>query len=195
MAEEQRAVAETRAQRRAEFREHLDAAAALLTRHDLAAASARVAEALRLKPGDPEARAVQGQIARQMDDARVAAMAAGRPGASPARAGRRGSSAGPPVAGPPHRDGPAMYAPSPIRAARPKEARGDTEGSGERRKRFAGVLRRASGEHREQRLLRVQPVLGLIEDDRRVRIDDLVGDFVAAMGRQAVHEDRAGGAV
>ena len=100
-AEEQRAVAETRALRRAEFREHLDAAAALLTRHDLAAASARVVEALRLNPGDPEARAIQGQIARQMDDARVAAMAAGRPGASPARADRaRGAPPAPPVADP-----------------------------------------------------------------------------------------------
>jgi CHAT domain len=100
-AEEQRAVAETRALRRAEFREHLDAAAAQLTRHDLAAASARVVEALRLNPGDPEARAIQGQIARQMDDARVAAMAAGRPGASPARADlARGAPPAPPVADP-----------------------------------------------------------------------------------------------
>jgi len=46
-----------------------------LTRQDFAAASARVVEALRLKPGDPEARAIQGQIARQMEDARVAAAA------------------------------------------------------------------------------------------------------------------------
>ena len=75
MAEGQRAVAETRAKLRAQFREHLDAAVALLTRHDLAAASARVVEALRLNPGDPEARAIQVQIARQMDDARLAAMA------------------------------------------------------------------------------------------------------------------------
>ena len=68
MAEGQRAVAETRARRRAEFREHLDAAAGLLARNDLAAASARVAEALRLQPADPEARAVQGQIARTIEE-------------------------------------------------------------------------------------------------------------------------------
>ena len=101
MAEGQRAVAETRAKLRAQFREHLDAAVALLTRHDLAAASARVVEALRLHPGDPEARAIQVQIARQMDEARVAAVAAGRPGASPARADRaREAPPGPPVANP-----------------------------------------------------------------------------------------------
>jgi hypothetical protein len=70
MAEGQRAVAETRAQRRAEFREHLDAAAALLARNDLASASARVTEALRLQPADPEARAVQAQIAKQIEEGR-----------------------------------------------------------------------------------------------------------------------------
>ena len=85
MAEGQRAVAETRAQRRAEFREHLDAAAALLARKDLAAASARVTEALRLQPADPEARAVQGQIARNLEEARVAGLP-GRHGAAPERA-------------------------------------------------------------------------------------------------------------
>jgi len=101
MAEGQRAVAETRAKLRAQFREHLDAAVALLTSHDLAAASARVVEALRLHPGDPEARAIQVQIARQVDEARVAAVAAGRPGASPARADRaREAPPGPPVANP-----------------------------------------------------------------------------------------------
>ena len=101
MAEGQRAVAETRAKLRAQFREHLDAAVALLTRHDLAAASARVVEALRLHPGDPEARAIQVQIARQMDEARVAAVAAGRPSASPARADRaREAPPGTPVANP-----------------------------------------------------------------------------------------------
>ena len=82
MAEGQRAVAETRAQRRAEFREHLDAAAALLARNDLASASARVTEALRLQPADPEARAVQGQIAKQIEEGRRAAIP-GRPGAAP----------------------------------------------------------------------------------------------------------------
>ena len=85
MAEGQRAVAETRAQRRAEFREHLDAAASLLARNDLAAASARVAEALRLQPADREARAVQSQIARKIEEGRLAA-APPRRAAAPARA-------------------------------------------------------------------------------------------------------------
>ena len=91
MAEGQRAVAETRAKRRAQFREHLDAAVALVSRHDLAAASARVVEALRLNPGDPEARAIQVEIARQMDDARVAAVAAGRPDPEPRAPGKPGA--------------------------------------------------------------------------------------------------------
>ena len=85
MAEGQRAVAETRAQRRAEFREHLDAAASLLVRNDLAAASARVAEALRLQPADREARAVQGQIARKIEEGQLAAAPPPR-AAAPARA-------------------------------------------------------------------------------------------------------------
>jgi hypothetical protein len=98
MAEGQRAVAETRAQRRAEFREHLDVAAALLSQHDLPAASARLAEALRLKPGDPEALVLQGEIARQLEKARPAAAAAVRPGpvVVPARAAEAGVSVDPP---------------------------------------------------------------------------------------------------
>jgi hypothetical protein len=79
-AEGQRAVAETRANLRAEFREHLDAAASSLASHDLAEASARLAEALRIKPGDPDALAVQEQIARKKEEARPAAAVAGRPG-------------------------------------------------------------------------------------------------------------------
>jgi hypothetical protein len=85
MAEEQRAVAETRARRRAEFREHLDVAAALLGSRDVAGASARVTEALRLKPGDPEALAVQAQISRRMEEARLEAVAR-RPAAVRAQA-------------------------------------------------------------------------------------------------------------
>jgi hypothetical protein len=87
-AQEQRAVAETRAHRRAEFREHVDAANGSLGRRDLAGAMARIAEALRLRPGDPEAVAVQAQISRLMDDARVAARvkpAAARPVDAPPR--------------------------------------------------------------------------------------------------------------
>src|SRR5262245_29752950 len=40
----------------------------------------------------------------------------------------------------------------------------------------------------EDALLRVQTVLGLVEHDRLRTVDDLVGDLVAAMGGQAVHE-------
>lgn len=84
-AQEQRAVAETRAHLRAEFREHVDVANALLTKRDLPAALARIAEALRLRPGDPEAIAVQSRISRQMDEARAAS---GRvPPAAAARTG------------------------------------------------------------------------------------------------------------
>jgi hypothetical protein len=98
MAEGQRAVAETRAQRRAEFREHLDAAVSLLVRNDFAAASARVSEALRLQPADAEARAVQRQIARRGGEGRVAAVPGPGPhGAAPARARDAvGTATGPP---------------------------------------------------------------------------------------------------
>src|SRR5580693_2673814 len=41
-------------------------------------------------------------------------------------------------------------------------------------------------------LLRVQPVLGLVEHHRLRAVDHLVGDLLAAMGRQAVHEDGVG---
>jgi hypothetical protein len=74
-AQEQRAVAETRAHRRAEFREHLDTAKALLARRDFAGAAARIADALRLRPGDPDAMAVQAQIGRQANEASSAAQA------------------------------------------------------------------------------------------------------------------------
>jgi hypothetical protein len=94
MAEGQRAVAETRARRRAEFREHLDAASALLARNDLAAASARVTEALRLQPADPEARAIQGRIARKTEEEGLAAMP-GRDGAAPLRPDARPGAAMP----------------------------------------------------------------------------------------------------
>ena len=38
-------------------------------------------------------------------------------------------------------------------------------------------------------LLGVQAVLGLVEDDRLRPVHDLVRDLLAAMGRQAMHED------
>src|SRR2546425_10691041 len=42
----------------------------------------------------------------------------------------------------------------------------------------------------QDRLLRVQAVLGLIEHDRLGPVDHLVGDLEPSMGRQAVHHDR-----
>src|ERR1035437_8104362 len=41
------------------------------------------------------------------------------------------------------------------------------------------------------RLLRMQPILGLIKHDGARPIDHVVGDFLAAMRRQAMHYDRA----
>src|SRR5689334_10720539 len=38
-------------------------------------------------------------------------------------------------------------------------------------------------------LLRVEAVFGLVEHDRLRTVDHLIGDFLAAMGGQAVHED------
>ena len=44
----------------------------------------------------------------------------------------------------------------------------------------------------EDALLRVQAVLGLVEDHRLRTVDDLGGHLLAAMRGQAVHEDRVG---
>src|SRR6202008_4164060 len=41
-------------------------------------------------------------------------------------------------------------------------------------------------------LLRVQAIFGLIEHHRLRPVDHLVGDLLAAMGGQAMHEDRVG---
>src|SRR5580704_12074333 len=41
------------------------------------------------------------------------------------------------------------------------------------------------------RLLRMQPVLGLIEHDRARSVEHVIGDFLAAMCRQAMHDERA----
>ena len=70
MAEEQRAVAETRAQRRAAFRQHVDAASALLKKNELTAAAQQIAEAIRLRPDDSEACALQAEIRRKLDEPR-----------------------------------------------------------------------------------------------------------------------------
>jgi len=66
MAEEQRAVADTRAHRRAEFREHLDRAGSLIAGKRFTAALQQVAEALRLNPGDREAQALRSQLDREL---------------------------------------------------------------------------------------------------------------------------------
>src|SRR5204862_6421658 len=71
-----------------------------------------------------------------------------------------------------------------------------------RARRRLGARARAAGaeealalhlsEHQEleQRLLRVQAVLRLVPDDALRAVDHLRGDFLAAVRRQAVHEDR-----
>ena len=51
----------------------------------------------------------------------------------------------------------------------------------------ASFIDRCSSEPGEQRLLGVQPVLGLVPDDALRAVDDLGGDLLAAVGRQAVH--------
>ena len=61
-AEEQRAVAATRAHRRRRFQEHLAAARDLCDRGDVAAASRRLGEALALRPQDPGALALRDRI-------------------------------------------------------------------------------------------------------------------------------------
>ncbi len=44
----------------------------------------------------------------------------------------------------------------------------------------------------QQRLLRMQPVAGFLEDDAAIRFEDVVGNFLAAMGGKAVHDFRVG---
>src|ERR1700730_15986408 len=45
---------------------------------------------------------------------------------------------------------------------------------------------------RQNALLRVQAIFGLVEHHRLRAVDHLVGDFVAAMGGKAMHEQRVG---
>jgi hypothetical protein len=61
-AEQQRAVAETRTRRRRQLRDHVSAAAQLVAKGDLAAASARLQDALSLNPDDAAALALQARI-------------------------------------------------------------------------------------------------------------------------------------
>ena len=44
--------------------------------------------------------------------------------------------------------------------------------------------------HQQERLLRMQPVFRLIEDDRVGAFHHFVGNFFAAFGREAVHKCR-----
>jgi CHAT domain len=71
-AEQQRAVAETRTERRQAFLDHLAAASALMSKRDLAAALQRVRDALHLKPNDPGAVALQAQIRQKLDSVKIA---------------------------------------------------------------------------------------------------------------------------
>src|ERR1700733_6100915 len=45
-------------------------------------------------------------------------------------------------------------------------------------------------QQRQNGFLHVQTVLRLVEDDRALRVDHPVGDLLAAMRRQAVHDNR-----
>ncbi len=67
MADQQRAVADTRARRRHALRDHVAAASDLFAQADLPAASHHVREALRLGSNDAEALALRAQIRRAMD--------------------------------------------------------------------------------------------------------------------------------
>jgi tetratricopeptide (TPR) repeat protein len=71
-AEQQRAVAQTRAQRWRGFQAHLAAARALCARQDFAGASRRLNQALELRPGDVEAMVVKDMIREAQDRVRAA---------------------------------------------------------------------------------------------------------------------------
>ena len=70
-AEQQRAVARTRAQRRRGFQAHLAAARELCARQDFAGASRRLNQALELRPGDADALAVKEMIREAQDRVRA----------------------------------------------------------------------------------------------------------------------------
>ena len=65
IAEQQRAVAETRSRLRLEVQRHLDAARDLCARGDLTGAEKRLEDALALKPGDRQARRVADMVTQQ----------------------------------------------------------------------------------------------------------------------------------
>jgi hypothetical protein len=89
-AEEQRAVAETRAQRSAAFRDHLAAASSALAAQDLQRAKDRIDQALELRPDDAEARWVQTSIERALGQTGKQAIRAAKQSAPPAMPDARG---------------------------------------------------------------------------------------------------------
>src|SRR6185503_4583965 len=56
----------------------------------------------------------------------------------------------------------------------------------------SGIVERASQQIEDHRLLRVQAVLRLIQDDRARPVQHAVRDLLAAVRRQAVHDQRRG---
>ena len=89
-AEEQRAVAETRAQRSAAFRDHLAAASSALAAQDLQRAKNRIDQALELRPDDAEARWVQTSIERALGQTEKQPIRAANQSAPPAMPDARG---------------------------------------------------------------------------------------------------------
>src|ERR1035437_7211857 len=53
----------------------------------------------------------------------------------------------------------------------------------------AGRRSLSAEEHGEEAFLEVEAVLGFLEDQRFRAVDDFVGDFHAAVGGEAVHDD------
>ena len=82
-AEEQRAVAETRAMRSMAFREHLAAASELLASGDLQQAARRLADAIELRPDDAEALRIQAAITRALEQRSRGSSSAGTAAATP----------------------------------------------------------------------------------------------------------------
>ena len=67
-AQQQRAVAETRARLRRQVSEHVGAARDLAEKGELTAASTRLGEAFKLRNDDPNARALEAEIRKQMTE-------------------------------------------------------------------------------------------------------------------------------
>src|SRR5256884_4639173 len=54
------------------------------------------------------------------------------------------------------------------------------------------IVDRASQQRQDDRLLRVKPILRLVERDRVRAVEHGVGDLLAPVGRQAVHHEHRG---